>query len=71
MIAPCEQWLTGVVCEQCKNRDAYMDPCLHIYWCSVSPSTIHASWKWSVIDTWEDMDGPEASMMLEHLADWK
>ena len=38
---------------------------------SGSPSTIHASWKWSVIDTWEDMDGPEASMMLEHLADWK
>jgi hypothetical protein len=26
---------------------------------------------WSVIDTWEDMDGPDASMMLEHLADWK
>ena len=53
------------------DRDECMDPGLHMYWHSGSPSTIHASWKWSVIDTWEDMDGPDASMMLEHLADWK
>ena len=53
------------------DRDAYMDPCLDIHWNSEIPSTIYARWKWSVVDTWEDMDGPEASMMLEHLADWK
>ena len=53
------------------DRDEFMDPGLHMDWHSGSPSTIHAQWKWSVIDTFEDMDGPEASMMLEHLADWK
>ena len=53
------------------DRDEFMDPCLHMDWHSESPSTIHAQWKWSVVDTFEDMDGPEASMMLEHLADWK
>ena len=53
------------------DRDAYMDPCLDMHWNSEIPSTIYARWKWSVVDTWEDMDGPEASMMLEHLADWK
>ena len=53
------------------DRDEFMDPGLHMDWHSESPSTIHAQWKWSVIDTFEDMDGPDASMMLEHLADWK
>ena len=53
------------------DRDEFMDPGLHMDWHSGSPSTIHAQWKWSVIDTFEDMDGPDASMMLEHLADWK
>ena len=68
---PANNGLTGVVCEQCKNRDAYMDPCLHIYWRSASPSTIHASWKWSVPDTWEDMSGLTAASVLEHFADWR
>ena len=53
------------------DRDAYMDPCLHIYWCSVSPSTIHASWKWSVPDTWEDMSGLTVASVLEHFVDWR
>ena len=53
------------------DRDAYMDPCLDMHWNSEIPSTIYARWKWSVVDTWEDMDGPEASMMLEHFADWR
>ena len=53
------------------DRDAYMDPCLHIYWRSASPSTIHASWKWSVPDTWEDMSGLTAASVLEHFADWR
>ena len=53
------------------DRDEFMDPGLHMDWHSESPSTIHAQWKWSVVDTFEDMDGREASMMLEHFADWK
>ena len=53
------------------DRDEFMDPCLHMDWHSESPSTIHAQWKWSVVDTFEDMDGREASMVLEHFADWK
>ena len=53
------------------NRDEQMDPCLHIYWRSASPSTIHASWKWSLPDIWENMDGSAASTVLEHFADWR
>ena len=53
------------------DRDEFMDPGLHMDWHSESPSTIHAQWKWSVVDTFEDMDGREASMVLEHFADWK
>ena len=53
------------------DRDTWMSPCLHIDWRSASPSTIHAYWKWSVPDTWQDMNGPEASFMLEHFPDWR
>jgi hypothetical protein len=53
------------------DRDTWMIPCLHIDWRSASPSTIHAYWKWSVPDTWQDMNGPEASFMLEHFPDWR
>ena len=53
------------------DRDTWMIPCLHIDWRSASPSTIHASWKWSLPDTWEDMNGSVANTVLEHFADWR